>query len=236
MPVLAQFVFGSYARQDFNEKSDIDILCITEESWQSNSSVGKINVSFFPKHNFLLSASSGDLFILHIIREAKTIYDPTSLYYQVDKAFEYKSSYNVEISQASDLGRFLINISTNSNFDGAASRIINKRIAWCARTILIARSVAKGNPVFDARGLSKFAGSRLIQDLLNHKDNIAILQKDLLILNDLIQDFGISNPSSWLEKGLVSTLNHFRKTNNQLGTKTLYQIYKKNVVINETYY
>lgn len=226
MSVLAQFVFGSYARRDFNEKSDIDILCVTEEAWQNNSSVGKINVSFFPKHNFLLNASNGDLFILHIIREAKTIYDPTSLYHQADKAFEYKTSYNFEISQASDLGHFLIDTSLNNTFDRNASKIINKRLAWCARTILIARSVSKGSPVFDAHGLSKFAGSGAVKDFLGHKDNENILHEDLLILRGIILDFGISSRTLGQRKGLADKLRYFREKNNQVAVKTILQIYR----------
>jgi len=63
-------LFGSYAREDFNSDSDIDILLIHNEFKKPVHS-GKYSISIYSKDKLMDFAKIGSLFILHLISEAK---------------------------------------------------------------------------------------------------------------------------------------------------------------------
>lgn len=229
MSILAQFLFGSYARRDFNENSDVDILCVTEETWQRNSSEGKINISFYPKYDFLKASSQGDLFILHIIKEAKTLYDPNSLHHLAERAFQYKNTYQIEIRNASELGWFLIKNWNKYHPSPDSNKIFNKRMAWCVRTILIALSVQNHKPKFDAYGLSEISGSEQTLSLLSHKDDTTLSVADLAEFERIIIQFGTNKLPFYLIANTNTSIKYFESKNNQVAVKTLRQLFYKSI-------
>lgn len=236
MPITAQFLFGSHARQDHNADSDVDILCITNEDWQKSSSHSNINVSFYPKDHFLLSALNGDLFLLHIIRESKILYDPTGLLAVASKSFKLRSSYDSDIKHASDLGNFLINYAQKLPYQEKSQKIINKRVAWCARTILIAVNIRKGDIIFDAAGLSKKSGSTELIELLSHKESSGVFPKDFSILCRIIKQYG-QDSSEKQEKYSLDDWNRlFTRTNNSIAIKTLFKLRNLSSKSSEMFY
>src|SRR4051812_15822449 len=106
----------------------------------------RINFSYYPMGDILSLATQGDLFVLHIKTEAKVLYDAHEFFKKIDAFFHFKESYQKEIIQVSELGWFLISISSNK----LDASMFNKRVAWCVRTILIAKSADNRNPVFSA--------------------------------------------------------------------------------------
>ena len=144
MTIIAQYLFGSHARNDFSEQSDIDLLAVQSENYFANNSAGKLNISFYPKSNILEAASAGDLFVMHIVREAKCVYDSEGFDNILACKFIYKKDYSAEISSAIDLGWFIVNSATL--FKDILT--LNRRISWCVRTVLIAKSAQEGDPIF----------------------------------------------------------------------------------------
>lgn len=149
--IVTQYLFGSHARGDFTSGSDIDLLSIITEDRFGTFSEGKLNLSLYPMPKFIEAASRGNLFILHIVREAIVVYDPSKFHTKVIDKFRVKESYYSEIGQASDLGWYLV----NSAEQFRDKKVWNKRVAWCVRTILIARSAERGKPVFSTQELSQ---------------------------------------------------------------------------------
>jgi len=239
VPIIAQYLFGSYARQDQNTGSDIDILCVTHEDWQKPSSYNKVNVNFYPKNDIIDSSKRGDLFILHIIKEAKIIYDPEKLMSILSDNFKFRASYKTDVTKASDLGAFLLNILPQISIDPRTIGIINKRFAWCARTIVIAYNVERGKILFDTRSLSESVEPINLALLLAHKDTKNLHSEDLQILTEIIARYGTAEA---LRRGgtIISDWEkHFVKTKNDIALKTLYEIVplaKKQIGNTDMYY
>ena len=108
MPIIAQYLFGSYARRDDTESSDFDVLSITDEKGFRTVQHNIMNISFYPKDKFLQGSRQGDLFVMHILYEGVRLYD--SLYFDQEfrESFKHRDSYDLEVGKASDLGWFLV--------------------------------------------------------------------------------------------------------------------------------
>jgi predicted nucleotidyltransferase len=164
MPVAAILLFGSLARADQSEGSDTDLLMITADEETRHVSVGSLSMFQYPWLRLKLDAQSGDLFVCHLVREAKAIYDPDGYLLKLREAFQLRSNYQREIAQATDLGWFL------ARFGGGLNTALQtKRTIWCIRTILIARSAESGDPVFAPKILADKTTSAFARELLSRR-------------------------------------------------------------------
>jgi hypothetical protein len=76
-PFLALFLYGSYARGDEGQLSDIDILQLVP-THTAPYSRGKINVTCYTPDQLTRLAKNGSLFVRHLISEAIALEDPTN--------------------------------------------------------------------------------------------------------------------------------------------------------------
>ena len=76
MAVAATLLFGSLARNDHSEGSDTDLLMINLDDETRHISIGKLSLFLYPWNQLEQNARDGDLFICHLVREAKPIIDP----------------------------------------------------------------------------------------------------------------------------------------------------------------
>lgn len=166
MSISALVLFGSKARGDEGPNSDVDFLLITSDDKPRHASVSKVSLSFYPYSDMLRRASVGDLFVLHIILEGKVIHDPDHRVDLIKAAFRKKDTYAEETSAATDLAWLIAKF--GQQFDRALTA---KRITWCVRTALIARSVEIGAPVFSPNELMKMAPIAEIGALIKQKDH-----------------------------------------------------------------
>lgn len=65
-------IFGSYARNDYNEDSDIDILLVHPEYYPTVQ-IDKLSISTYSTEKLIEFAKNGSLFILHLIKEGKLL-------------------------------------------------------------------------------------------------------------------------------------------------------------------
>lgn len=161
MSITAILLFGSLARADQSEGSDTDLLMITTDTQTHHVSVGKVSMFLYPWLQLKQEAQQGNLFVCHIIREAKAIFDPDGYLSRLKEAFQLRTNYGNEISQATDLGWFLVRFGSELN-----SALEAKRTLWCIRTILIARSAETGHPVFSPKILADQSASKFAKELL----------------------------------------------------------------------
>jgi predicted nucleotidyltransferase len=164
MPVAAILLFGSFARTDHSEGSDTDLLMVNADDETRHISVGHLSMFLYPWLRLKIDAQDGDLFVCHLVREAKAIFDPEGYLLKLKEAFHLRSDYQREIARAADFGWFLARFGGELN-----SALRAKRILWCVRTILIARSAEIGDPIFAPQLLAQRTKSAVARELLSKR-------------------------------------------------------------------
>lgn len=150
--VSAILLFGSRAREDNRRGSDTDLLLIAPPSAPRHKSIGHLSMFFYPWKKLANDARTGDLFVCHIVQEAKPVFDPSHQLEQLRELFRLRTSYAGEITQARELGWMLDRYAGLLN-----SQVVVRRMIWCVRTILIARLAERGTPQFAPAALAAFA-------------------------------------------------------------------------------
>lgn len=152
--VSAILLFGSRARKDNSRGSDTDLLFVSSHGTPRHKSIGHLSMFFYPWEKLAADARDGDLFVCHIVREAKSVFDPLGQLDQLRSQFRLRSSYAREIGHARDLGWFL-----DRHAGALNSNLVMRRMVWCVRTILIAQLAEHGTPVFAPAALASAAPS-----------------------------------------------------------------------------
>jgi predicted nucleotidyltransferase len=186
MTISAMLLYGSHARGDEDIFSDTDLLLISEDDRPQHVQKGHLSTSIYPLEDLLTRARQGDLFVCHIAREAKAIYDPSDQLGLLRQHFVLRASYEQEILHASDLGWFIVDFGRESHLQS----LLNRRIAWCVRTILIAKSAELKRPVFSAAELAEFAQSGDVLRLIKNKETDRADPEALAMLRNFLLAFG----------------------------------------------
>src|SRR5918994_1083983 len=97
MAVAATLLFGSLARADHSEESDTDLLMINLDEETRHVSVGHLSLYLYPWRQLEQDARDGDLFVCHLVREAKPLVDPGNYLPKLQGAFRFRRSYQDEI-------------------------------------------------------------------------------------------------------------------------------------------
>lgn len=161
MAIAATLLFGSLARADHAGGSDTDLLMINLEDETRHVSVGHLSLFIYPWCQLENDARTGDLFVCHLVHEAKPLVDPHGYLMQLQQAFSFRASYQDDIQRAADLGWYLVYFGNDLN-----SALLAKRVLWCVRTILIARSAERRAPVFAPNRLAEETGSEAAREIL----------------------------------------------------------------------
>lgn len=217
MIVVATLLFGSLARADHSEGSDTDLLMVSLDDETRHVSVGHLSLFLYPWHRLQQDAHDGDLFVCHLAREAKPLIDPDNYLAKLQSAFQFRSSYQSEIDRATELGMYLARFGGELN-----SSLLTKRALWCIRTILIAQSVERRNPVFAPRSLAESTQSEAARDLLTnrhiHRESAEIQQSLRSFLNQVAQSNRILETAD-----RAHFIERFIATSNKVALQTLRQ-------------
>lgn len=214
MSIEAIFLYGSWARGDQGEGSDHDLLMVTNEARGYHFTDGHHSMTYYPLKNLQEKAASGDLFVLHIVREAKIVFDPNDILVSLRGLFTPKASYDLEISHGADVGWFLVH-----NHVALSEKLGAKRIAWAVRTILIARSVVRENPTFAPDKLLAFSDFPDTETLIaarhgSFSENAIRTLSSFLIFERLADPLGPeATETEWR--------NWFAKNNNYVGVQMI---------------
>lgn len=215
MPILSLVVYGSRAREDHSEDSDTDLFAITDDERYEMLIEGSTNIACYPLAQAISRAEGGDLFFMHITSEAKVIYDPSGAFEKVKKRFIKKSNYSLEISNASELGYTLI-----AHADHIQDYyLLNKRLAWCLRTILIARSAEVGRPTFSKEGLGDMFNDKNLVSLIALKDCENFMPKAYPQFYSAFVNYGC-RPNHQMPNDFSDLMVYFLEHNNMMGLKT----------------
>jgi len=177
---------------------------------------GHLSTSFYSFEDLRKLAQKGDLFVCHIVRESIPVYDPAGQLNMLRSEFSLRQSYRDEIQRATDLGWFLV----EHGMSIGSGALVNKRIAWCVRTILISRSAERGIPVFSALSLAEFAKSNAVLTLVKNKDETIVDAEILRDLEVFLTSFGGDRIFQW--KGSYADYRRrFESTMNKVGLGTI---------------
>ena len=215
MAILSLVVYGSRAREDHSVDSDTDLFAITDDQRYEMIVEGTTNIACYPLDQAISRAEGGDLFFMHIALEAKAIYDPSGVFEKVRNSFLKKENYFTEISNASELGFALIaHIKNIQDY-----YLLNKRLAWCLRTILIARSAERGCPTFSKEGLAEVFQDRNLIDLIALKDSEVFSAKAYPRFYSAFIKYGCS-PNAQMPSDFSDLMAYFLEHDNVMGLKT----------------
>jgi hypothetical protein len=180
-------------------------------------SVGHLSMFFYPWRKLLTDAGNGDLFVCHVARESKPIFDPFDHLEQLRAAFKLRASYGREIGLASDLGWFI-----DRHANVLTPAIVAKRIVWCVRTILIAQTAERGAPVFAPAALAAMTSSSAGAELLltRHQRRADVLMRRRF--RRFLADEGHGPPLS-IDATSRDYDEHFKRTSNSVAIRTMLQ-------------
>jgi predicted nucleotidyltransferase len=215
MVVVAETLFGSRARGDNSEYSDVDLLHVTNEDRVFHSQVAGVSVSSYPLADLKQKAATGDLFLYHVLFEGRPLYDPGGYLEVLKSSFVLRSDYSVEIRRAVDLGWFIIHY-RNSISD---QDMIGRRVAWVVRTILIAKSAEAGRPIFSRSALANTLPGLDVESLIAAKHSTMLRDQTLSKLQAFLDLF--SEPSSTRAQSLGWYIDRFKRSQNLVALRLL---------------
>ncbi|KAF1042563.1 nucleotidyltransferase domain-containing protein [Xylophilus sp.] len=222
MTIEAIFLYGSWARGDQGEKSDHDLLMVTDETRSYHVTDGHHSMTYYPLSLLKDKAIHGDLFVYHIVLEAKSVFDPNHVLEVLRGLFRPKLSYQPEVRHGGDLAWYLVH-----HHQSISPTLVAKRIAWSVRTVLIAQSAMQGRPLFAADKLASMSAFEGTSQLVAARHGnaspgtIAVL-RSFLEFEELPDPLGAdASESAWRR--------HFSSTSNQVGTQLLKQLSEQSI-------
>ena len=217
MAVVATLLFGSLARADQSEGSDTDLLMVNLDDETRHVSVGHLSLFLYPWRKLEHDARDGDLFVCHLAREAKPLLDPDGYLQKLKELFRFRSDYVAEITRATELGWYLARFGEELN-----SHLQAKRTLWCIRTILIARSAERHDPIFAPRLLAEQTRSVAGRDLLTRRHEARDHAEVRRSLRLFLEEETTSDPFNELADR-SAFIERFRTTANIVALQTLQQ-------------
>jgi len=211
--VIGVALFGSRARADHSEGSDVDLLLWTSEGPPQHFKQGLLSLSFYSQSDLLERAGSGDLFATHLAHEAVAVWDPRGLLGELQAAYRPKPSYVDTLQKAEDIGYYLL-----LNTPLIEPSLLNKRIAWVVRTMLIVRMLEQSKLSFAPSELMRGLGAYNIFPLLAAKDDDVVDDGRLKLFKKFLRRYGTRAGSPAAPSGFEEL---FRATGNTFGLKTM---------------
>ena len=207
-------LFGSLARGDSCEKSDIDILISAPLGRLASVKEGVAEVQHTPQETLLEMARRGDLFAIHLAYEAKVISDPSHFFQEFKAQMALRRDYSKERAWAFTLLSYL---RINKDFE-FKPELRNKRIAWCVRTVLISLLVERGRIIFSPSRLAQEFPDAFIDRLIGLRRES---DSGTYLLDDTLAFLGHFDQKMLLEYSPAELESQFEVNENEVALATI---------------
>ena len=190
MSVKALLLYGSRARRESQSKSDIDLLAVTAMPVKLKTvTQNDVTISICHQAEIIRHAQGGDLFVLHIVTEAKVLFDWNSVLPSIQAAFRYKDDYSREIRLASDsAGSWFATLASSRTPRGSTAELHGAP----ARSLSPKPQII-GSPSSQHNG-SRSLRVRRMWTILESKAKRAIESQTIESLERLLLNFGTAEP------------------------------------------
>lgn len=197
-------MYGSQARGDAIEGSDVDLLALVGATRSSITS-GDVNLTFYTRDQLL--SGIGTLFGAHLRRDAKVIFDTDG---QLSSVIEDMGTVNTQrlFQRARRMSQLFMNLDTDlpKYLPG-----LLREARYLLRSCLYAQAIADGAPCFSVRELASRAEDPTLVRILASRHVDQVLREDLVEclsrLEDVIGPFPHSEDGS-LEATIVNLWGH----------------------------
>ncbi|MGN2638755.1 nucleotidyltransferase domain-containing protein [Nocardia takedensis] len=188
--ILSVLAYGSRARGDLNEGSDVDIIAIADCGPPSAITWNRAKGLRYPRDQAVLAAQQGDLFAYHLVSEGAVVFECEPVFAELQSTFQFKDDYTEDIRKASDVGWLLLH-----HLERALDTVsFNRRMAWCTYTMIVARAANARTPVFSAAGLADFAEHEGVGTVLRNKRKRAMNLDTIEEFRYILEKFGAPEP------------------------------------------
>ena len=219
MQLKALILFGSCARGDQQEDSDVDMLAIHDDKIYRIDEYGKLNFSLYSETTLSKMMSDGELFALHLATESKIIYENDECASKLFKTFRYKNSYQSVIDEANILAWAII-----KHYDCINKpELCNKRLVWCIRTICAAMAAEQKKNCFSASSIVDSVPLDNMAWMLKQKNNAAKSPQLLVKMREFLQFYNLKQPEQVaLSNDIDTCVNLFKR--GSMGYKFIHSL------------
>jgi hypothetical protein len=179
-------------------RSDVDLLGIVSGGRiKRGASVRGTNLHLYP-YDYLESRSQrGDLFLLHLTREGKPLYDTAHAFSRIVESFQFKKSYRHEIAEASVVVWYCL-----ENERYIESPKFRKRLFWAIRTLIIADAASHEKVVFGSKDIDRYSGLSDCRKIIDNR-NVAPSQLVLKLAASAVKKFGMTKDEMGLQSNRI---------------------------------
>ena len=222
MTLEALLIYGSRARGDHRDSSDADLLGVMpdDEEIPTSAGIGGVTLHLHRRSFLRKLCRAGELFGMHLAFEAKGLFDPLGVQPQLRREFAFKESYERDVQNASEVGWLL----ARNRDEFLDPGFFNRRAAWVARTILIARSAERRAPIFSQAALHRFSQSSDADALISSKNFPGLAPGSVQMLTKFLREFGTAQAEKLSMQSVGQLQLHFEQAGNRVGQKAVAEL------------
>lgn len=163
-PFKALLLYGSHARGDAQETSDIDILQVTPTHTEPYA-VGRMNITCYTLDQLLRLARKGGLFVRHLVEEALPLADPHNVLGALKSAYVHPLDYHAVKREVYGCGPLLdvAGPQFKKNADGLSSLV-----SYLIRTYLYATAFDRRAKSFSMAHVLDLLGQQRANNILSN--------------------------------------------------------------------